>query len=123
MTLIVHKEDNQLIGEIKPPTFSQTNLSFLHLVFYTKQELRVVFPSTKSESKSKVNYFLKWQSSSSTLSLRNSCYCSPLTGAYWLLKKKYFPSPDSHLLLNFLFFSKLGIAIVYQVPMAKTICP
>lgn len=79
MTLTVHYKDNQLEKLNLLPS-SQTNLSFLHLVFYTKQDLRVAFPSTKTESKSEVSYLLKWQSSSSTLFLRNSCYCSPLNG-------------------------------------------
>lgn len=93
-------------GRILLPS-SQTNSSLLHLVFYTKQELRVSFPRTKSERKSEVSYFLKWQSSSTTLFLRNSCYCPPLW-SYWLLKKRYSPSPDSHLLLFFFFSQELA---------------
>lgn len=38
--------------------------------------------------------------------------------AYWLLKSRYFPSPDSHLLLNF-FFSRIGITAVHQAQCPK----
>lgn len=133
MTLIVHYKDNQL-GKLNLSPSSQTNLSFLHLVFYTKQEVRVTFSSTKSESKSEVRYLLKWQFQFPVSQnwqfpipqpspLEALATALPSMGLNWLLKKRYFPSSDHHLLLNFLFFSRIGITIVCQVPLAKTIWP
>lgn len=110
------------LGKLTLLPSSQTNLMFVAFGFLLKKKLRVAFPSTKSAGKSEVVYFeivvqfhnpLPWKLLLllSPMGLLARGRCSPLP-------------PDSHLFLkNSKNLTRIGIAIVYQVPMAKSIWP